>query len=492
MSRFRVPPVVLVLALLLALDPSSPTANAQTPAPLAAAAQPLSDGVPQVAVVRLRAVLAGKLSDDDRRAATVKLGEALIAAEQPDEALKILSDARLPDSVETRFLKAQGLAALARWTDALPLYQQVAADPATPLRPDALLGQAEALRALNRTDEALQTLAGLTNDRRWGSRARFLSAELLLAKKDIAGAARTVDSVEPASAAERKMRRFLRGRIEWEANQSEKAIEMFASILRNPEGAPHSTLIAALFAIADAHLQMKTPGAGDDFLEGFIDRYPTDPDLPLVFAKLEQLYAAERKQGRHELPRWSTDPAQPRRALAQWYLARAELRMGNREVALQILEELRAAHPPLPALAEAFLSSAELALDAGQLDRAFEALDAARALQPSAALLERIEFLSARAQYSAQRFDGAAEAFRKLARVRTSAAANDALYNASLAWLQAGDPAQAAAANHDLKQRGADAQTQGDLALEQGLIEAARGGNAAGEALQKFLQQFPA
>jgi hypothetical protein len=40
------------------------------------AIQPLADGVPQVAIVRLRAVLAAGPTDEIRRDATAKLGEA--------------------------------------------------------------------------------------------------------------------------------------------------------------------------------------------------------------------------------------------------------------------------------------------------------------------------------------------------------------------------------------------------------------------------------
>ena len=459
------------------------SALAQEPENLARATQPLREGVPQVAVVRLRALLAGKLPEDERRAGLVRLGEALLGAGQPEEALRTLSNAAVEESADTRFLRAQALAALGRWIEALPLYEQ--SETA-----EARMGEAEALRALGRTDEALQAVGRLTSDRRWGVRARFLTAELLLSKLDVAGARRVFDSIQPTSLSERKERRLLRGRIEWQANRSERAVEMFASILRNPQGATHPVLMSTVSAIADAHLQLGTPEAGDDYLEDYIERHPGDPGLPLLFAKLDQLYAAQRRQSRHDLGRWSRDPAEPRRAFALWYLARAELRLERPDAARNVFEQLRANHPPLPALAEAFLQSAQLELQHGSAANVPQIVETARALQPPPELVERLNFLAARAQYDARQFADAARSFRTIANT-TSTHANDALFNASLAWLSAADPGQASAAARELDARRADPGTRDDLALEQALLASARGEKEAAAALQKFVREHP-
>src|SRR5206468_6590079 len=105
--------------------------------------------------------------------------------------------------------------------------------------------------------------------------------------------------------------------------------------------APRSTVIAALLGIADAHLQLQTPQAGDDFIERFIDRHPADPDLSLLFAKLDELYRAEHKPSRSELEKWVRRPEQPRRTFARWYLARLETRAGRRERARELFSDLR-------------------------------------------------------------------------------------------------------------------------------------------------------
>src|SRR5207302_4785570 len=81
-------------------------------ADLAVATQPLLDGVPQVAVVRLRALLDQPLTEEEKRNALLKLAEALVAADQPNESLQILDDPTIRELPQARFLRAQALAAL--------------------------------------------------------------------------------------------------------------------------------------------------------------------------------------------------------------------------------------------------------------------------------------------------------------------------------------------------------------------------------------------
>ena len=478
------------VALVLSLVLGTASAGAEQHSHLDRATEALTDGVPQVAIVRLRAALDDKLSDEQRRRVTSRLAQALIAAEEYGEASELLNRPMLRDELGTSFFQAQALAGLQRWGEALPLYARSAADPASPFRVDAQLGQAESLRALGRRDEALQAFSGLIRDPRWKVHARLRSAELLLEKNDAPGARRLIDSVRPRTAAERKQKRFLRAAHELKRNNRERALELFASILKQPEGASHEVFIATLFALADAHLQAGTPGAGDDYLEDFIERRPHDRALPAVFAKLDQLYGAERKQTRHDLGRWSNDPAQPRAAFALWYLARAELRIGRRDLALEAFQRLQAQHVQLAELAQGLVEGAELQVAEGRHEQASAALEIARALRPSAAVLDRIDLLDGRSHYIAARYDGAAARFDAVAQ-RSSPLANDALFNASLAWLQSGNAKEATERNQTLNERGASDGARGDLLLEQALIHAGNGDSKAGETLQAFIRDFP-
>ena len=72
-----------------------------------AAVRPLDEGVPQVAVMRLREILKRELAPADKKAVLTKLGEALLAAQEPEEALKILEDPLLQDVPVTTFWRAK-------------------------------------------------------------------------------------------------------------------------------------------------------------------------------------------------------------------------------------------------------------------------------------------------------------------------------------------------------------------------------------------------
>jgi len=456
---------------------------------LNSAVQPLEEGVPEVAVSRLKDLLATSLSDADRRTATIKLSQALVGSGDSEGALKLLDDPGLHGVAGADFWRAQALASLKRWPEALVEYDQVA-QTKSGFTADALIGKAEALRALDRKDEALKTFTSLFGNSRWGLRARYRAAELFLDKHDPGSAGNVLAEARPRSAFEKQERHFLRGRIEAELNHPEKAIELLQSILKKPEETSHSMLIAALFAVTDIHLQLKAPEVADDVLEEFIEHHPMDPNLAEVFAKLDQIYQSERKPSRNELARWTRDPTQPRRALAQWYLARAELRADHRGAALDIFRALKAGGVKYSALAGGYLEFAQLELEDRRFDDALAILNAALALQPNPTQLTRINWLAAETRYQAKQFAVAARDFERIAH-SSGSFEKMALFNAALGWLQIGNDTQFLAQYQALSGDAQDDETRAELLLEQGLTEAAQGNAKATSSLQNFLRDFP-
>lgn len=460
------------------------------PDDLSVATAALEDGIPEVAAVRLETLLASNPAPDVKRVAMEKLGEALVAASRFDEALRVGEDAQVRETEHGKFLRAQALAGLDRWTEALQLYQDVARAPGSDIHAEALMGAATAMRATSRTDEALQTIAALFNESAWKVRAQLMAIELSLDKRDLPAANRLLEETEANSAAERKQRRFLRGRIEALASRPGKAVELFESIVRKPEGATRAVLLASLFALADEHKTLKTPEAGDDFLEDFIEHHPADPALAGVFAKLDGLYSAERKPSRRELARWANDPAQPRRSFAQWHLARMELRAGRRDNARAIFGNL-AAHPaPDRELAGALLEFAQLEMQDRRWDEAIVLLQQARGLNPRGAVLQRVEFEKAKAQYEAGHYEAAANEFETIARAIPSGGP-ESLFNASLASLRLNQRARFLTDAREFAERSGGEEGRAELALQQGLLEAARGDKKAADSLRAFVHDFP-
>ena len=455
---------------------------------LAEATQPLSDGVPEVAVTRLQTLLKQNLSEQDWRAVAEKLLEAMVGANQTADALKLAEDPRLRQSSAATFWHAQLLARIHRESEALALYRQIAADPRSDLHGNAVFGEAEMLRALGKADDALQTLSVLFRDPKWNVRAQLRAAELYLDKNDAANARRLLEKTQPTTVAEKKERHFLRGRLELGLQRPDRAIGTFDSILKQSDGATHETLTAILFALADTHIQLGTPETGDDALENFIEHHPYDVDLARIFAKLDQLYRAERKPSRTELDRWARDQAQPRRAFAQWYLARFDLRVGRRDRAVDSFTALRRNHPSNPALAPAFLDFARFEIEERRFDEALAILDDGRALQPEPAVQQRLNLLAAEINYRTRRFDAATAGFEQVA-TTTSELAPVAMFNAALGALQKGDEPRFVANVEQLKT--SDAKSKTDLRLEAGLTEAAKGDPRAADSLRNFVREFP-
>ncbi len=458
------------LALFMAL---TPFARAQFSAQLDEASKPLTEGVPEVAVVRLQGLLKQNLTESDWRAAAEKLLQAMVAANQTADAFNLLADPRLRQSSSANFWRAQLLAKTNRQAEALAFYRQIAADNNSSFRIDAQFGAAEMLRALGRTDEALQSLSESARDPKWSVQAQLRSAEVCLDKSDAVNARLLLEKVQPTTTAERRERHFLRGRLELALHRPDRAITMFESVLKNPEGATHETLTAALFA-----------------LENFIEHRPSDVDLARVFAKLDELYRAERKPSRAELDRWTRDRAEPRRAFAQWYLARFDLRLARRDRALEYFNSLRRTHPQLPGLASAFLEFAQLESEERHFNEALAVLNEARTLRPEPDVLDRVNLLAAQIQYRAKHFDAASAGFDQIAHSGSPLAA-PAMFNAALSWLQKGDEARFLAVAEEFGKKTEDEKSRAGLRLEAGLMEAAKGDPRAADSLRTFLREFP-
>jgi TolA-binding protein/thioredoxin-like negative regulator of GroEL len=465
-------------------------AHADISSGLAEASAPIAEGVPEVALVRLQALLNNNLPDAERREVVEKLAEAQIAAKQPESTLALLEDTRVRELPWAKFWRAQAFAGLHRWAEALPLYEQLASDERSRFRNAATFGAAETLRALGRRDEALKKFTFLIHDKEWATRSQLRAAELYIETGDAAGARRLLEEMQPTTVAERRQRRVLRGRLELIQRRPERAIGIFQGLLKRPEGAPHSTLIAAVFGIAEAQGQLKTPEIADDVIEQFIDRHPADPDLPVLFARLDELYRAEHKPSRNELERWVRSPEQPRRTFARWYLARFETRAGRRERARQLFADLRHTGVRSQAIAPALLEFAQFEIEDKRFDEAIAILNDARSFHPTPSLVSQIDFLSAQVQYLARRFDRASVDFEQIARAG-SPWAKVALFNASTGWLQLGDHARFLADYSDLEKMGGDEETRADLRLEEGLMQAAKGDDKAARSLQQFIHDFP-
>ena len=91
------------LGLICLIGLLSPVARADISAEIAQASAPFSEGVPEVAVVRLQLLLKKNLPEPQWRAVAEKLAEAQVAANEPEDTLVLLTDARLRDLPWVKF-----------------------------------------------------------------------------------------------------------------------------------------------------------------------------------------------------------------------------------------------------------------------------------------------------------------------------------------------------------------------------------------------------
>jgi len=455
--------------------------TAEKAAALAEAARPLDDGVPEVAVVRLEQLRqSGK---GDAVAVKLELGKALLAAGRPAEALRILDETPLRE--RAKFIRAQALAAIDRGEEALVLFREVAADERSTEQAAARFAAGQILRAIGRGEEALVEFREAGHDPRLATAAHLREAELCLEKQDATATRSALDLALPKMTAEKREKRLLRSRLELLAGRPDGAIRLAEPLVKKAEGASRETNLAALYVLADAHLKKGTPDAGDDFLEDFISKHPSDPELGRLFGKLEQLYWAERKPPRLALERWARDPAQPRQGFAHRALAEIDQRAGRGGEAMRHWEEVR--KNPHPALAPALLEYARVLIGQEKDKEAIAVVQATQPLPLEPRLRAALDFESARANYAGGAFKDAAQTFARLA-LASDGTARPALFNAAMAWMEAGDDRRLMKVSDSLRAEGEGAP---ELLLEQGLAEARENAPAAASTLREFIRRTP-
>ena len=177
------------LLLLLASLALCSLGRGEQAAELLDAAQPLAEGVPEVAVVRLRALLAREISSEERQAATVKAGRSpgsfrRVCGSFADSGRGQLPMTRRRQSFSRR-RPVRVYRAGRKPSRCIRCAQRIIGSP---FRADALFGQAEvaARPRANRTKHS-QTLDLLRRDERWRRRAEMRSVEMLVEAGDTAG-----------------------------------------------------------------------------------------------------------------------------------------------------------------------------------------------------------------------------------------------------------------------------------------------------------------
>lgn len=460
------------------------TARAESPQ-LLEARQALSESLPQVALYKLRALLAKPgLPPAEQPEATLLLAHALSSAGQLDEALAALQPLAVTADPRVTLLRADVLAATGHWSEARPLYHSLAA------LPKATVGEAEALQALGRPEDAVILLESLVHAGTASTATRIRYAVLLAELRRLPEARQALVSLVPGTPEENKWKQYAEARILLAEDQAAPALQTLEAILEDREALPESLLVAATFGATDARLSLHGTLVADDVLEDFIWKHPTSAYLPSVFLRLDQIYAQEEDPSESELRKWSQNPEQRRAALARFYLGRMQVRSRKWDRAPGTLDYFLRTYPNHPLAGEAWLLQAEIATNAGNYAQAVQNLESAMRVTADPALRPIIELRTGLAHFqqgeyllSATLFEGAA---RHSSRIRPVAT-----FNAALAWLHVHNFDRFGEQYRAFIQQQPESPLRGELLLEEGLEQARIHDPAAPETFKSFLRDYP-
>lgn len=440
---------------------------------LARARAARADGVPQAAIADLKAAISGASG----RAAVdlvVELARCLIEADRGRDAVTWTLRTVHRDEPAVVFWRAQARAEVGDFAAALNDYERAAND--ANLRSAALLGRAQMLDALGRSEEALEAYDRVPpGDHRVAAQ---LAAAAILIRNGRDDAARSrLEALEPATDRDRERHRYLKGRLALEGRYGDEATRLFQKLNPTDVRLAAGRVIGEAEAIASAG----DVGRAQERVESFVREHPRHPLLGDLLTKLDDLRSRETDPSSATLKRWENDEGNPElAALASFYLARSDERLGRTGRAIRNYEDFIEAHPDHPLRVSAAIRLAVLRLKAGDIAAAAQVVEATPAPADRAAAA-RLGFVRGATEYGRAQFAAAARSFVSAANLDPSLT-EAALANAAVAAVAAGDEPQASEILNALRKE--NAATARRIELAQALERARLGAPDAGEQLQ--------
>lgn len=466
-----------------AMLPASPAAETTL---LQQASQALAESIPQVAVQKLRTFLATPaLTPADRDEAMRKLGEALLATGQNNEALAAIQPLVNARDSAALLLRAHILAASGRWLEALPIYHALAAAPDSPI--SARIGEAEALHATGQTAKAIAALEAVGAS---SAPAQLRLASLHVDAGQTEKARKLLANIRTTRPEDVKWKRFLEGRLLLLEGHAAPALVTFEEVLRDPKHLSDNLLADATIGVADARVILNGYEAADSVVETFIWRHPGSAHLERMFEKLDDIYAHEDDPPESELQKWAVKPPARRAALGRYYVARMQVRSKRFDKAVASMGYFIESYPNHALLPRVQEMLADVFLTRRDFPAAIRALEAAeRATWDEEGRLA-VELRRGLAHYQAGEFLLAANLFDTVAK-RAPELRETALYNGALAALNQRNFDRFLELYREITAEFASSPLRSELILEQGLLQARLGDARAKETLLLFLNHFP-
>jgi tetratricopeptide (TPR) repeat protein len=498
-----------------------PILHAQDAAQLRAGGdEALSNGLWEIAAIRFGELLdEPTLGQEEKTGAALGLAEAWIRGGQAERALALLGESFLGNPAAARFWRAQALATLHRFGEAVDEFSTLLVDPLAPHRMEAARTCANLQLSLGREDNALATLTrfAASAPASEASVVRLQMVRLLLDQGKVTEARKTLDQLGPLPAAAAQRVAFIRARLLLAEAQPAVAATAFQELVENPRGQTLWDHHAAAIGLADSRSASGDREAAVAGLLSFIDSHPDSPLHDALFERLilwlpEALTESDPILER--LDAWIPPPpfpyaerltapdpgatgAWPARSVSELRVPFAMFarssglrRVGtpaSRAAAYSLMNRLRWEHPGHPLVSRALLETGRWHLEDGNLPRALATLDPIFDLVPEDARLGgRAAFLRAYAAYSAGDHDSATRGFQQAAESLRSSEAGLARLNAALASMRAGS---GDAPTFLIQTQGESPELAADFELERALSQSAPAEKR--DALEHFLERHP-
>jgi len=459
------------------------------------AVQALKDRLPEVAVTRLKKLLAsGNLKGAAAGPVKLLLAEALVRTGSADEALAAAAAPETRDLPEAAFWRGAALALLQRYAEA---EQEFAALPAdSKYVTEAAFSRASVLRALGQTDNALALLRPLAaaKETETAQRAALWSAEIMLAA---ARPASEISALLPEQVPGRyaPQFRYLQARIALAGGHAKTAAEAFAALSGGGRGIPPSLAHAAALGRARALQQLGQKAEALAVIENLIGQTPTPPQAVLLaaFDAFERLNVPPGAEADNFLKIWAKSENEDLSTLAGLAAAGALESAERIPDALAACQALAGEAAQSPLLPWVLLREAKLALAAGNRAAVAAVTERMVPLAATPAVKAWTSWLKGSAAFEAQQFAAAAKEFMQAAGAAPAPESKAAAaFNAALAELQSGvaDPlAPLALLDHigSTPARVAGA----EFHLERALYMAAAGMSGARDGLLAFVEALP-
>lgn len=394
------------------------------------------NGLPQVVIHDLRKAFDASTNPEDRLSVAIEMAQCLILSDRAQDALRVLGDANVQPSPESRYWQARALAEVGQYESAREIFSQLAGQPGSPLALPATLGEASMYEITGDTESARRSLQRVANDPAGGGVVPLDLIRLMVASGDYASAVRALNTYEPRTPAERETMVFLDGRIALDLGDAARALDLFASLAGSGNQVIRS---GAVIGEVDALMSLNRLAEAESRLESYLNLQPQDKNIADLFAKLDELYATMSDPSSAELRQWARNSEYPElSSYAAFYLGRHELRAGRRPQAMSAFTRFAQQKSGHPLRAEAIIHAVEMLYEDGQIGPAFDVLSLSAELDHQNPAWPRLQFLRAMLNLASGREVVARSLFLNISN-RFDALSKAAMENAALSEALAGD-----------------------------------------------------